>query len=230
MSDFTPQYQPAEDPWVMQIALLVDKANPASRGHLCAAAATAVVRLISHVNAQPDGPWHAEVIAWSDTQIRKHARRARGGTWQAIQGLPGVTAIVAGAQARAFVPTPMSDIPADLKRLQLSGSEPDTLGPQHIADRPDGPVIISISTNPVLSLGKAAAAAGHAAQLTYYQMPAEQRDRWAQAGFPVVVEHPSPANWPTVRASGLVVVQDAGYTEIDPGTVTAVSRWTPTSR
>jgi peptidyl-tRNA hydrolase len=209
----------------MQLILHVDKNQPVSRAHLCAAAATAVVRLLTHAQAQPGGQWHEAVTAWTGTQIRKHARRARGTSWTAVQDLPGVTAISGGAQVRALPPTRVSQIPDQVRKLQLSGSEPDVLGPTFIADRDNGPLIVSISTNPPLSLGKAAAAAGHAAQLALYMMPDERRNAWAAAGYPVVVEHPTPGKWADSQARANVTVQDAGYTEIAPGTVTAVARW-----
>jgi peptidyl-tRNA hydrolase len=212
-------------PWAMQIVLRMEKNAPQSRAHLCSAAAVAVVRLLTSPEAGPDGAWRSHIDTWTNSRIRKHARRARGAAWNACQQLDGVTAVVAGASARAFVPTPVTKIPESLKKLQLSGSEPEQIGPRHIDSRLDGPLIVSISTDPWLSLGKAAAAAGHAAQIALYKMPEDRRSVWAAAGYPVVVEHPQPKDWAQVQADSNVQVVDAGFTEIVPGTVTAVARW-----
>jgi peptidyl-tRNA hydrolase len=214
-----------EAPWAMQIVLNVDKNSPATRAHLCAAAATAVARLVSDPRCLPDGPWFDAVTRWTDGRIRKHSRRARGNAWLMVQSLEGVTAISAGASARAFVPTCVTDIPTDVRKLQLSGSEPTALGPRHIDARIDGPLVVSISTEPELSLGKAAAAAGHAAQIALSTMDAQRRTTWLTAGCPVVVEHPLPRDWAAAQAQAQVRIADAGFTEIAPGTVTAVARW-----
>jgi peptidyl-tRNA hydrolase len=84
---------------------------------------------------------------------------------------------------------------------------------------------VSITPEPRLTTGKAAAAAGHAAQLAYLEMDGPRRASWAAIGFPVAVELPATEEWEERLATSQVVVEDAGFTEVAPGTATAVARW-----
>ncbi|MBO3088257.1 peptidyl-tRNA hydrolase [Cellulomonas dongxiuzhuiae] len=214
-----------DTPWVMQLVVRVERADPPSRTAACAAAATAVVALLADERAQPDGPWEPAVRRWTDLAIRKHCRRARGVAWDRAAHLPGVTVEVDGAQVRAFVPTPTDAIPRELAKLQLSGSEPDDPGRAERVDvLLDGPVVVSICPEPPLPFGKAAAAAGHAAQVAAAQMDAGRYRRWRDAGFPVVVEHPGTERWASLLGTSPVRIVDAGFTVVPTGTTTALAR------
>jgi hypothetical protein len=215
-----------EAPWAMQLVGRVERTAPPTRTAVCAAAGVAVVRLLADDRAQPDGEWFPRVQRWTDGAIRKHFRRARGIAWERIEALPGVTAEVEGAEVRALVPGPLDELPPEVAKLQLSGSELDDPDAVPAVDPvPGGPVVVSISPEPFLPLGKAAAAAGHAAQLAGLRMPARRLAAWYHAGFPVVVEHPDAARWRQLRREAQVAVLDAGLTEVAPGTCTATARW-----
>jgi len=217
---------PGEAPWAMQLVVRVEKAAPPTRTAVCAAAAIAVVRLLADDRALPGGEWHPRVRRWTDGAIRKHCRRARGVAWTRVGALPGVTVSAAGAEVRALVPCALDEIPRDVAKLQLSGSEledPDAVGA--VDPVPCGPVVVSVCPEPFLPLGKAAAACGHAAQLTAMRMPAPRLAAWSAAGFPVVVEHPDVARWTRLRPHAGVEVVDAGFTVVAPGTSTALARW-----
>lgn len=217
---------PREAPWALQLVARVEKSAPPSRTAVCAAAAVAVVRLLADERAQPDGAWSADIRRWTSGPIRKHCRRARGVAWERVQGLPGVTAGIDGAEVRALVPSPTDQLPPAVARLQLSGSELDDPEPAGEVDPPRlGAVVVSICPEPFLPLGKAAAAAGHAAQLAAERMPPARLTTWSGAGFPVVVEHPDAPRWRQLLAHAPVVVVDAGLTTVAPGTRTALARW-----
>ncbi len=213
-------------PWAMQVVAHVERGAPPSRTAVCEAAAVAVVRLLADARAQAGGEWYAQIRRWTDGRIRKHCRRARGVAWERVQALPGVTAEVARAEVRALVPTATDEIPGDVAKLQLSGSE---LGDPDARSAVDpvagGPVVVSLCPEPFLPLGKAAAACGHAAQVTAMRMPAERLAAWSGAGFPVVVEHPAVARWARLRPEAPVEIVDAGFTVVAPGTCTALARW-----
>jgi hypothetical protein len=215
-----------EAPWAMQLVARVEKTAPPTRTAACAAAAVAVVRLLADERSWPEGEWFPQVRRWTEGAIRKHCRRARGIAWTRVEALPGVTAVVDGAEVRALVPGPVDEIAPAVARLQLSGSELDDPDAARVADpAAGGPVVVSLSPEPFLPLGKAAAAAGHAAQLAALRMPARRLTAWHDAGFPVVVEHPGAARWRRLRGEAPVVVLDAGLTEVAPGTCTATARW-----
>ncbi|MGY1736924.1 hypothetical protein [Geodermatophilus sp. SYSU D00684] len=217
---------PGEAPWAMQLVARVERVGPPARTAVCEAAATAVVRLLADDRAQPGGEWEPLVRRWTDGAIRKHCRRARGVAWERVGALPGVTAAVAGAEVRALVPGPTDAIPPEVARLQLTGSELDDPGARPAVDpEPGGPLVVSVCPEPFLPLGKAAAACGHAAQLSAMRMPGARFAAWAAAGFPVVVEHPDVARWTALRPRADVEVVDAGFTVVDPGTSTALARW-----
>lgn len=210
----------------MQLVAQVEKVSPPSRTDVCAAAASAVVTLLADERCAPGGQWHPQVSRWLAGRIRKHCRRARGATWDRVLAVPGVTATVGTAQVRAFVPSANDAIPRDLAKLQLSGAELEDPEVQaSIEPWRGGPVVVSICPDPVLPLGKAAAAAGHAAQLSAVTMPAERLVRWEEDGFQVEVEHPEPQRWAAHLEAAPVIVRDGGLTVVAPGTVTSLARW-----
>ncbi|MDG4829624.1 hypothetical protein O7627_09950 [Solwaraspora sp. WMMD1047] len=212
----------------MQLVIRLDRAAPPGHTPVCEAAARAVVRLVADERCRPGGSWGGEVTRWLAGRIRKHARRAKGAAWERVQELPGVTVNHAGAQVRAVVPTSLDAVPHQLAKLQLQGldlADEPTARHSAIDAEPAGPVVVSITPEPVLSTGKAAAAAGHAAQIAWMTMPDDRRAVWAAAGFAVRVEHPAAERWRSLRARAQVTVTDAGLTDVQPGTVTALARW-----
>jgi peptidyl-tRNA hydrolase len=210
----------------MQLVARVEKTLPPNHVAVCEAAATAVVQLLADARSQLGGEWFPSVQRWEAGRIRKLARKARGSQWERVQALAGVSVAHDGAEVRAFVPSPIDNVPVEISRLQLQGFDleaPDqrlVVEPAH-----DAPVVVSITPEPRLTTGKAAAAAGHAAQLAYVEMDEARRTPWAAIGFSVAIEFPATEEWKERISTSQVVVEDAGFTEVAPGTATAVARW-----
>ncbi len=74
-----------------------------------------------------------------------------------------------------------------------------------------------------MSAGKTMAQAGHAAQLAWWRLEEAERKEWAESGFALAVRTASPEAWEELVRSGLPVVQDAGFTEIAPGSCTVIA-------
>ncbi|MFD8493462.1 peptidyl-tRNA hydrolase [Amycolatopsis sp. NPDC059657] len=216
----------------MPIILRIERAEPPGRTALLEAAAAASIAVCLDERAEPEGEWHAEVSAWVDERIRKVARRARGAHWQAVQALPGVTVTVDGAEARALVPGLVVEAPKEVSRLQISGSElpADEPGPV-----PDGVPVLWLNPEVPMTVGKAAAQVGHATMILASLLDAAQIEAWASSGYRCAVRTPSVALWKELHPGGdpasawrqrrVIAVRDAGFTEVDPGTVTVLGQW-----
>lgn len=208
-----------EIPWAMQIAVRVEKREPASEIDTAEAAARAVVMLLADPRAQGEGEWTEAVEFWRDGRIRKLVRRARGARWDAVQRLPGITVEQNGAGARAFVPGPVGPLPPDLAKLQVEGTNLPDAGESGTRD-----ALVRIGVNPHIEItsGKLAAQCGHAAQLAFEAMRAEGMvellTAWQADGFRVRVERPDADAW--AREPARVQVVDAGFTELDGPTET----------
>ncbi|WP_433468113.1 hypothetical protein [Spirillospora sp. CA-128828] len=217
-----PDYDPLDDPpWAMQLVVRAEKADPPNHGAVCEAAATAVVRLLTDPRAaEPEGEWRAAVREWESRRIRKVTRRARGVRWPEAEALPGITVEHAGAQVRAFPPGPVSDVPPQLAKLQVAGldlADAEEPGP------PPAPPYAAIALNPDITIttGKAAAQCGHAAQLLLRQGRRKHVEAWAEAGAPVHLTRDVP--WRQCVRNATVAVRDGGFTEVPPGTMTAIA-------
>lgn len=216
----------------MPIILRIERAEPPGRTALLEAAAAASIAVCLDERAEPEGEWHADVSAWADERIRKVSRRARGAHWQAVQSLPGITVNVDGAEARALVPGLVVEAPKEVSKLQISGSElpADEPGPV-----PDGVPVLWLNPEVAMTVGKAAAQVGHATMILASLLDDSQVEAWASAGYRCAVRTPGVALWKELhpgddpagawRDRRVIAVRDAGFTEVDPGTVTVLGQW-----
>ncbi|MDX6743384.1 hypothetical protein [Actinocorallia sp. A-T 12471] len=200
-----------EPPWAMQLAIRAEKLDPPSHEAVCEAAASAVVHLLA------DERFADAVARWEEGRIRKVTRRARGARWRDLAALPGVTVARGGAEVRAFPPGPVTEVPPAIAKLQIAGTDL-----AHAETEPPAEPYAVLVHNPdaKMSTGKAAAQSGHAAHLLYRTLPPGDRAAWLTAGAPV---HLLAFPWPEAVARATVHIRDAGYTEVAPGTMTAVT-------
>jgi len=218
----------------MPLILRIEREAVPSRSALLEAAASAAVALCCDERSQPGGPWDAEVQPWLAGRIRKVARRARGAHWVAVTDLPGITVEHRGAQVRALLPWLVAETPRIVTRLQVGGTD---VPPDDPGTPPDGLPVLWLPPQPLMTLGKAAAQVGHAAVLLAVRLTADGRftelERWAGGGYRCAVRAASLSQWAELEAThrkqgNVLLVRDAGYTEVPPGTVTVAAHF-PTS-
>lgn len=229
-SSITGHVDPAGSaPWAMQLVVHAPKVDAPSTSAVCEAAAIATVALLGDARAaDPDGPWRPSVQRWLDGRIRKIVRRARGSRWDAVRDLgDGVTVTHRGASVRAFVPGPVDGVDPLLSKLQVSGLVLDDEPTTSPDDVPTDAVTVAV--NPRLGLdehpGKAAAQCAHGAQLAAMRMEPQRYDAWRAAGWPLAVIWPDEGSWDRMEADAPVVVTDAGFTVVAPGSRTVAATW-----
>jgi hypothetical protein len=146
--------------------------------------------------------------------------RARGGQWDEILAEPHATAgDPQGESVIALPPRPRSLRPAVLDRMQAMATalEPP---PRHRREDDDREALTYL-LNPrvTMSSGKTLAQVAHAAVAAAEALPA-----WGDAGCPARLLAASPAEFDAARRHDDLVaeVQDAGLTEVPPGTITVL--------
>jgi peptidyl-tRNA hydrolase len=168
-----------------------------------------------------DPRWQDEIAAWERGRIRKVVRRARGAAWERAQQLAGIAVEHRTAEVMVYPPVPGDDWPQELAKLQVSGTELDDnskkLGPAV------GAPVLWLNPGIDITAGKAMAQAGHAAHLAWWALDEAGRERWRRDGFRCAVRTASPGQWKRLLDSGLPVVRDGGFTEVEPGTATFVA-------
>jgi peptidyl-tRNA hydrolase len=208
--------------YALPLVVRVERADPPARTDALEGAARAVLEFLSDPRVtEPDGEWAAAARAWEDARIRKVVRRARGAAWERARALPGITVGQGTAEVRVYPPVPVDDWPADLARLQVSGTDFEDPAPP--GDAPDGVPVLWLNPELPMSTGKAMAQVGHGAQLAWWELAPTDRSKWKAVEFDLRVRTAAVGQWKELLASGLPVVTDGGFTEVAPGSATVVA-------
>jgi peptidyl-tRNA hydrolase len=201
---------------VLPFVLRIERSDPPPQVDALEAAARAVLLMLT--TDRPE--WVPAVRAWDGQRIRKVVRRARGAEWRRALTVDGLDVVHGGAELRIYPPVPVDDWPPELSRLQVGGTNLDQ--PSEPPPVPAGTPLVLLSPHVDLSTGKAMAQAAHAAQLGWRDVGRARRRRWLEAGLPVAVRDASVGEWDAAIARGAPVVHDGGFTEVAPGTPTAL--------
>jgi peptidyl-tRNA hydrolase len=200
---------------VLPLVVRLERVGPPTRTDALEAAARAVLMMLT--SDEPE--WIDIVAEWDAHRIRKVVRRARGAQWLRAAALPGLTVTHGSAEVRVYPPIPLDGWPADLAKLQVGGTELEDPEPVAAPDR--GLPVVLLAPGLAMSAGKAMAQAGHAAQLGYRSCSDAQRRQWRSEDFALAVRDATPAQWQAAAQVGAPLVRDAGFTEVEPGSVTA---------
>ncbi|HZR53799.1 MAG TPA: peptidyl-tRNA hydrolase [Streptosporangiaceae bacterium] len=208
--------------WVLPLVIRVERATPPGRTDALEAAARAVLIFLTDPRAV-DGEWTEAVAAWTDGRIRKVVRRARGAPWRRALALPGITVQHGTAELRIYPPVPVDTWPDDLAKLQVAGTELTDETPPSTPGA--GTPVMWLNPDVEMTAGKAMAQAGHAAQLAWWRLDDETRDRWADRDFALAVRTAAPDRWASLLTADLPLplVRDGGFTEVAPGTCTVIA-------
>ncbi|MBZ8178218.1 ACR protein [Corynebacterium sp. 3HC-13] len=226
-----PRTEDPDDPvtvQAMQIVLHLPKQDPPLRSELLAVAAQAVAAVCLDPRAATDPAWRQALHGWYSHRIRKVSRRARNKGWRDVQKLPGITAVAENnpdAQARAFLPGPVNMVPPALRKLQIAGTDlPPDPTPPLLSPMGKHELLVGVDASLAMTLGKAAAQVGHAAMLWAARKPADVVGRWVSANMPIrAVELSHEQFQHLANDPDTIVVHDAGFTEVAPGSVTALA-------
>lgn len=199
----------------MPLVVRIERARPPAHTDVLEAAAKACLAVWHDDRAA--GEWAGAFAVWVDGRFRKVVRRARGAHWDAAGALPGVTVASGSATVRAFPPAPAAELPRELTRLQVGGTDLEDPEPPPAP----APGAARLWLNPALRMttGKAAAQAGHGAMRLWDVLDGASRRTWRAAGYPMAVRTATPGRWAEL-AGVAVEISDGGFTEIAPGSVT----------
>ncbi len=216
---------------MLTLVVRVEKGARPAQTDALETAARAVLAILADERSTGEGEWAEAMTAWQDNRIRKIVKRARGAEWRRGEALPGITVTGRGtgtgesasapAEVRVFPPVPMDDVPVDLAKLQVSGT--DFEDPEELPALEPGVPVLWVNPALEMSSGKAMAQCGHAAHLAWLELSAEGRKAWEATDFALAVRTAAPAQWRALLQSGLPVVQDAGFTEVAPGSRTVIA-------
>jgi len=209
-------------PWAMQLAVLDTRPDRPAHLAVCEAVAAAVVTLLADPRSV-SGEWTPQVRRWASGPVRKVVRRGRGVKFAATAAVPGVEVERRGVTVRAFVPVPVDRLPRELATLQVGGTQMPELGEP--SPYVGGGVTIALTPHAELSTGKAAAQSGHAAQFAVRAMRRAELERWRATGWAVSVVLPDADEWAALAETSPVSIRDGGFTEVEPGTMTALAWW-----
>ena len=173
--------------------------------------------------AAPDRPEWQE---WLSGIFTKTVRRAKATEYEKAR-VEGALAEVRHGEAAAlgFAPFPAHALPRALARLQVSGTDLERSGWDRAPE--DAHCVVALNESLGMSTGKAAAQAAHALWAVWLQMGGRNQERWATDNLAFRLIGVPAEEMGLERLLGIdhavhVAIHDAGLTEVEPGSLTAV--------
>lgn len=180
--------------------------------------------------AAPDLP---EWRAWLAGVFVKTVRRAKAAEYEKAKGAGALAEVRHGdARAVAFPPRSADALPRPIARLQVSGTELERRG---WGEQAGARVMVALNGDLEMSTGKAAAQTAHAIWAIWLQLSQRERQRWVAEDLAFRLTSVAAADMSLGRLLGIgpddygwepsslyVAVRDAGRTEVEPGSLTAV--------
>lgn len=209
-----------ESPWALQI--VVEDTKDFSPLQLALATAKAVVSFLGDQSLTEDE--EQSIRRWMQGRIRKVVRRAKNAAWTKAKEVPGRTYSFHGVNLHVVVPTAVDDLAPAIKKAQVSGLQTIPNEKSYIEDE-NSTFTIFLNRSLDMSAPKAAVAAAHAAQLMARMLTPADYYEWEQSGYPMKVTSLIAIDESTEQFCS-VVVHDAGFTEVSPGSATSMGLWT----
>jgi peptidyl-tRNA hydrolase len=196
----------AHDP--LRMYLVVRRGAFADLGTAGELTGAAAVRCVREFDGDPD------LASWRP-RPGKVVLRARGGQWRELLE-QGERKVIVGDAVAALPPRRRSERGPLLERMQAmtSALEP----PAQNADRDPSKLTYLVNPRIEMSSGKTLAQIAHAAV-----MAADADASWADEGCPATVALPTAGEFVEACARAGIKVEDAGLTEVAPGTVTVIA-------
>ena len=192
--------------------------------HEDAVRAVALASVLAWVNtamrkdSNPEAmPGVANWQPWLAGRFAKSVRRAKAGQFAAL--VPHASSVVecGDAKAAAFAPTTYPDMDPAIAKLQVSGT--DFVRSQWQANDGHGPLVL-VNEGLGMSTGKTAAQAAHGLFRWFLNLDSNERDNWIAGRCPFALMGVSGQAFEKGTEHAAVVIRDAGFTEIAPGSAT----------
>lgn len=164
-----------------------------------------------------DEKYRGGLLEWSRGRFRKISKRARGKRFADVAGVADKVVSWNGQRVAVFAPLFVDEQPAVLRKLQVSGLQVSG-GSSETFTGPS--LLVSVDSGLHMSPGKLVAQVGHAVQLFLILGDVRDVSSWLSNGVRVNVELVGALDF-----GSLVVVQDAGFTEIPEGSYTCTANF-----
>lgn len=180
--------------------------------------AAAIASARSYILNANDPIWQE----WLSGRFVKSVRRAKASVMDSLEELCIANVGVEDAVAMAFAPMKYGDLPSKIKKCQVQGTDYPKTGIWPYWEF-DGPAVF-INKDLDMSTGKTAAQVSHALMLYFMQATEDERETWLLSGCPVTLNEISAAKFDKLKnEDGVIAIRDAGFTEVDPGTITVIA-------
>jgi len=204
----------SEDIYVMPIVIRLERDAHVSHEDALLSTAYAIAKYFLSPLIDKGNVWHEPTQKWMQSRIRKVAKRARASAFDKVQEMDNISYSHNDTTVLVFPPVLSTKQPPEIYKLQAQGLD---LPKEGFETNLDADILVAYNPDVAMSTGKTMAQIAHAVQMSIMQASRECIEKWEQE-TPVISLAPF-----SLLDEWDVKVQDAGLTEVPPGTLTAVA-------